>query len=136
MKILVYVDGSDASMRAIDRAVELANNDGAQISALHVSPPRLDRDQISQFEIEPENWDAAFAQEVLGKVRAKFEKAGVIGETFAVEGPVVEVIRDFAESGAYDVVLIGGRDSSAGRLFDLSEIVRQTTSEIKVEVVH
>jgi nucleotide-binding universal stress UspA family protein len=135
MKILVYVDGSDASMRAIDRAIELAN-DGNQITALHVSPPRLDRDQISQFEIEPENWDAAFAQDVLDKVRKKFEKADLTVETLAVEGPVVEVIREFAESGAYDVVLIGGRDTTAGRLFDLSEIVRQTTPEIKVEVVH
>ena len=135
MKILVYVDGSDASMRAIDRAVELAN-DGAQITALHVSPPRLDRDEISQFEIEPEDLDAAFAEEVLAKVRRKFEKAGVAGDTLAVEGPVAEVIRESAESGAYEVVLIGGRDTTAGRLFDLSEIVRQITSEVKVEVVH
>jgi nucleotide-binding universal stress UspA family protein len=134
MKILVYVDGSDASMKAIDRAVELAN-DGAQISALHVSPPRLDRDLVSQFEIEPEDWDAAFAKEVLERVRAKFDEAGVNGETFAEVGPVVEVIREYAESGGYDVVLIGGRDTTVGRLFDLSEIVRQA-ADVKVEVVH
>jgi nucleotide-binding universal stress UspA family protein len=134
MKILVYVDGSDASFRALDRAIELAKN-GEQITAIHVSPPRLDRDTVSQFEYEPEDWDSMFAGEVKERVEARLKEREVNAEVVEREGPLAEMITNFAEEGDYELILIGGRDTTAGRMFDLSEIVRQASST-KVEVVY
>jgi nucleotide-binding universal stress UspA family protein len=133
MKILVYVDGSDASFRALERAMELAKN-GEQITAIQVSPPRLDRDTVSQFEYDPEDWDSMFADEVTEKVKGRLDEGGVNAEVVEREGPIAETITEFAEEGDYDLILIGGRDSTAGRLFDLSEIVRKASST-EVEVV-
>jgi nucleotide-binding universal stress UspA family protein len=134
LKILVYVDGSDASFRAVDRAIEMAKA-GEQITAIHVSPPRLDRDTVSQFDYEPEDWDSMFADEVSDKVKVRLGEAGVNAEVVEREGPVAEMITSFADEGDYDLILIGGRDTTAGRMFDLSEIVRQASSK-KVEVVY
>lgn len=130
---MVYVDGSESSLRALDRAIELAE-DGAEVTALHVFPPRLDRDVVSQFEFEPEDLDAQFAEEVMSKVRARFEEARLKAKTFIEEGEVAEVIADRAAVGEYDLILVGGRHTTGGKLFDLAEILRKK-SQVKVEVV-
>lgn len=134
MKLLVYVDGSEASLRAVDRAIEMAKDADGGISVLHVYPPRLDRDVVSQFEIEPEDLDRKFAREVLDRVSAQFDRAGVKVDLRLQEGALAEVIRTQAEEGGFDLILMGTRNESGGRPFDLAEIVRRKSS-ISVEVV-
>lgn len=133
MKVLVYVDGSDASYRALERAVELARQ-GAGITALHVFPPRLDRDEVSHFEIEPEDMDLKFAREVLARVTARFEQDGLAVGTSLAEGAAAEVIRTEAEEGSFDLILMSARREVGGAPFDLAEIVRRKCS-LPVEVV-
>lgn len=133
MRVLVYVDGSDASLRAVDNAIEHAQK-GAQVTALHVFPPRLDRDVVSQFEIEPEDLDLKFGKEVLDRVARRMNAAGVEGETILAEGPLAEMIQMRAEEGEFDLILMGARREVGGSLFDLAEIVRRKC-DLPVEVV-
>lgn len=130
---MVYVDGSESSFRAVDRAIELADN-GAEVTALHVFPPRLDRDVVSQFDFEPEDLDAKFAEDLMSTVRTRFEDAGLRTETVVEEGAVAEVITERAAEGEFDLILVGGRRTTGGKLFDLAEILLQKSS-VKVEIV-
>lgn len=133
MKILVFVDGSDSSLRAVERAVAMAD-DGGELTILYVYPPRLDRDTISQFEIEPEDLDQRFASEIIDRVESILAEAGVRAETRYQQGPVAEVIVEVGRTGKFDLILMGGRQRMTGRLFELAEVVRRK-SNLPVEVV-
>lgn len=133
MKVLVYVDGSEAAFRAVDRAIEVGK-EGGEVAALHVYPPKLDRELVSQFEIEPEDLDLKFAREVLEKVAARFAEAGVEADIRMAEGSLAEVIRSQAEEGSFDLILMGARSQAVGRPFDLAEVVRRKCA-LPVEAV-
>jgi nucleotide-binding universal stress UspA family protein len=128
MNVLVYVDGSEGSLRALAK-------DGVEITALHVFPPRLDRDVVSHFEIEEEDLDAAFAHKVVDEVAGRFAAAGVSGHTKIIEGPIAEVICDQGEAGGFDLILLAGRSHRVWGLSEISEIVQEKSSR-KVEVVY
>jgi nucleotide-binding universal stress UspA family protein len=132
VKVLVCVDGSDSSFSAVARAIELAKN-SAKVTALHVYPPRLDRDVVSHFEIEPEDLDMKFAREVLDRVAEQFRSQGLEAELRYTEGPVAEVICQEAESGGFDLILLGSRNNPLNSHFVLGEIVRRK-SRVPVEV--
>lgn len=133
MRVLVYVDGSEASRRAVARALELAG-DGARVTALHVFPPPLLRDRVSQFDIEPEDLDMRFAREVLTDVEERFRAAGLDVETHAERGPVHEAIAGEVARGGIDLVLVGARPRLPSRITELAELVRQKVS-VPVESV-
>jgi nucleotide-binding universal stress UspA family protein len=123
MKVLVYVDGSDAAMRAVDRAIALAVS-GADVLALHVYPPSLDRGLVSAFEIEPEDLDAAFARRVLTAVVERFAARGLVVATLVLIGHRTEMICDYASSHGFELILIGS--SGASRIgVGLAEAVRR-----------
>lgn len=109
--------------------------EGAHITALHVVPPRLDRDLVSQFEIEPEDLDARFARETLEMAEKRFSDGGVEAKLISKEGPMADVICLEAESGAYDVILMGGRVGVSARVYDLAEIVRKK-SKLPVDIIY
>jgi nucleotide-binding universal stress UspA family protein len=122
-RVLVYVDGSDASIRAVDRAIELGA-EGAELTALVVIPPRLDRAAVSQFEIEEEDLDARFAREVLERVAGRVERTGQRVAGLVAEGPVVDVIVEHGRSGQFDVVLVG-RKPGPRFVTDLADTLRR-----------
>jgi nucleotide-binding universal stress UspA family protein len=132
MKVLVYVDGSDAAMRAVDRAIALAVT-GADVLALHVYPPSLDRGMVSAFEIEPENLDAVFARTVLSTVVERFAARGLVVATLVLIGHRAQVICDYASSNGFELILIG--QAGASRIgVGLAEAVRRR-ARITVESV-
>ena len=132
VKVLLYVDGSDAAMRAVDRAVALALT-GADVMALHVYPPSLDRGMVSHFEIEPEDLDAAFARMALNVAVERFAAHGLVVPTHVLTGNRAEVISDHATSQGFDLVLIGSPGASRIGV-GLAEAVRRRT-RVTVEAV-
>ena len=132
MKVLVYVDGSDAAMRAVDRAIALAVT-GADVLALHVYPPSLDRGLVSAFEIEPEDLDAVFARMVLTAVVERFAARGLVVATLALIGHRTEIICDYAASHGFELILIGSSGVSRTGV-GLAEAVRRR-ARVTVESV-
>ncbi|HYR64235.1 MAG TPA: universal stress protein [Actinomycetota bacterium] len=132
MKVLVYVDGSDGAMRAVDRAIALAAG-GAQVLALHVYPPRLDRGHVSHFEIEPEDLDIVFARKVLAAVEERFAAHGLAFESLILEGHLTGVIAEQAVRGGCDLILIGSCGSPRVGIGLASAVRRQ--SQVPVEDV-
>lgn len=133
MRVLLYVSGSEASFRAADRALELAAQ-GAEVTAMHVFPPRLDRDRVSQFDFEPEDLDARFAHDVLGRVGERFRAAGHGLALRVLQGHVIQTVCDEAVTGGFDLVLMGGRQPRPRRTADLAELVRASLA-LPVEIV-
>ena len=122
-RILVYVDGSDASMRAVDRALALAGT-GARLTSLVVIPPRLDRAAVSQFEIEDADLDVRFAEEVAARAVERAARQGRELETLVLRGPPVDVIVEQGRSGYFDVVLVA-RKPGPRYVADLSDTLRR-----------
>jgi nucleotide-binding universal stress UspA family protein len=131
-RVLVYADGSDASMRAVDRAIELAMA-GAKISALVVIPPSLDRAAVSQFEIEEHDLDRRFAEEVVARVAERVEAAGETVAPLIVQGPIVQTIVEHGRSADFDVVLVG-RKPGPRYVTDLTDTLRRKPG-VPLEIV-
>lgn len=131
-RVLVYVDQSDASMRAVDQAIVLGAA-GASLSALAVIPPKLDRAAVSQFEIEEEDLDERFAAEALRLAGDRIQEMGQSVTLFVDRGPVVECIVRRGLSGEFDMVLVG-RKPGPHYVADLSDTLRRKPG-LPVEVV-
>jgi nucleotide-binding universal stress UspA family protein len=110
-KILVPVDGSENSLRALDHAIYLAKKTGANISAMHVieNPPtvyvesqKLLNDLLANFRAESAN--------ILDKCKQIAEKSDVKIETVIGEGDdAASNIVGYAQKGGFDTIIIGRR---------------------------
>ena len=108
-RILVAIDGSDASDRAFAKALELAQVTNAHLTALAIEGPlpayAATPGEVDEVKREKELFFNALA------VRAR-EQAGEVGIELAVElraGHAAEVISDFASAGGFNLVVLGHR---------------------------
>lgn len=95
-RILVPVDGSEPSLRALDLALDLARRYGSRITVLHVKPRGVN------------------SQHVLEKVNKRIENKGVpvtikVEEIDPVRESVAKKILDEVAEGGYDIVVLGAR---------------------------
>jgi len=109
-KILVSVDGSDNSFRALDQAMFLAKTTGAGLTAMHVieSPPtvyvesqKLLNDLLAKYRAE--------SVKVLDKCKQMANKSGVSLETLITEGDPASNITGYAFKEGFDLIVIGSR---------------------------
>jgi nucleotide-binding universal stress UspA family protein len=108
-KILVAIDGSDCSDRALAKALELAGLMAAQVTALAVEGPLpAYAATIGEVEEVQREKDAFFAGLVEG-VRERAAEAGVEVRVEVTPGHAAEVIPDFAAAGGYDLIVLGRR---------------------------
>ncbi len=115
MKILVPIDGSENSMKAIEKAIELGEqNDNAKILLLTVvnsqkdNPYIIDQDYTSELSIKNiENGKRILAD----GVNLTRNYNGVV-ETMLRNGDIAENIIDVAEDDGYDLIIMGRRGMS------------------------
>lgn len=121
-KILVPVDGSEVSGRALDLALALARAADAKVTVLEVieefgplpgyygqAPEGMDRTQ----------WIAELRFE---EVHPVLRDAGVAWDRRVEEGYAADVICDVAADGGYDMVVMGSRGMSAVGRFLLGSV--------------
>ena len=112
MKVLVATDGSEHSMKAVQRGLELAEKQGAQVTLMSVAyyvqgnldgmPPNI------QDKLEDE------ARGALGKAKALFDAKNLPVETVLETGPVpANLIILKAQDGKYDRIVIGSTGRNA-----------------------
>lgn len=106
MRILVATDGSEPAMKAVQRALEMAQTQGAQVTIMSVAfysqddfddmPPRI------QEKLQAE------AKAALEKAKAVFDAQGIPVETVLEAGlvPANNLIRR-AEEGGFDRIILG-----------------------------
>lgn len=149
MKILVCYDGSESSLRAIGKAHHLIKDCGIhEVTLVHAytehsresiakdkfgtSPDLLDRLK----EEEKKKW--VEKQEALEEIAARFESSGAKTNIRIEHGQPAKVIIQEAESGEYDMVILGRRGRGGLKnmvMGSVSNSVIQGT-DVSVLVVH
>jgi nucleotide-binding universal stress UspA family protein len=106
-RILVAVDGSESSNRALDKALELAALTGADLYALAVEGP-LPAYAATVGEVEEVKREKdAFFSSLVGDVERRSEAAGVAVEVDVKPGHAAELIVKVAAQRAADLIVLG-----------------------------
>lgn len=109
-KILVPIDGSDNSYRALDAAILLSEKLDAKLTAIHVmgDPPVL---HIYSQKLLTSLLDA-YRKEIrliLSKCSEIATKKGLTINTELLQGNPASMILNYCEKGEYDIVVMGSR---------------------------
>jgi nucleotide-binding universal stress UspA family protein len=109
-KILVPVDGSENSFRALDQAIFISNKTGAAITAMHVieSPPTVYVESQKLLNELLNNYRKQSAK-ILDKCKEIGQKQDVKVDTVMAEGDAASNINGYAEKEAFDLIVIGSR---------------------------
>lgn len=106
MKVLVATDGSEQSMKAVERALELVERMGAQVTLMSVSYyAKDDFDDMPPYVQDKLEAEAAAA---LKKAKAVFDAKNIPVEMVLEAGlvPANNIIRR-AEEGKFDRIILG-----------------------------
>ena len=111
MKVLVATDGSEHSVKALNRAMELAKNEGAEITLLSVA--YYSREDLDEFPPNIQEKLEAEGRAVLSKAKAMFDEKGIPVTTILEAGyvPANNIISK-AEEGKFDLILMGSTGHS------------------------
>ena len=106
MKVLVATDGSEKSMKAVEKAVELAVKEGAQVTLMSVA--LYAKDYVDDMPPNIQDKLEAEAAAALNKAKARFDEKSLKVEAVLEAGvdPANNIIRR-AEEGKYDLLLLG-----------------------------
>lgn len=102
-KILVAYDGGDPARRALEMAAEFATRFGASVGVVSVVPFRTGRSPVDPWD------DREIHTRQLAEARDLLRERGIESVLHEPAGdPAVEIER-IAESGDYDVIVVGSR---------------------------
>ncbi|MCI0559030.1 MAG: universal stress protein [Nitrososphaera sp.] len=136
-KILIPVDGSDNSFRALEHALLVAKSTGAQITAMHVieSPPTVYVQSQKLLDELLANYKRESAK-ILDKCEEIAEKSGVKLDTVIAEGDPATSITEYAKEGSFDLIVIGSRGLGKFKEMILgstsSKVLHHTKSSVMV----
>ncbi|MCA2979670.1 MAG: universal stress protein [Myxococcaceae bacterium] len=109
-KILVAIDGSDASMHAARTAATIATGLGASLTLAHVVPPPFVPPEVP-FGVQAWTDEAVKAGERL--LEAASRELGVACERQNLSGSPAERLADLAEQGSFDLLVVGSKGRGA-----------------------
>jgi nucleotide-binding universal stress UspA family protein len=108
-RILVAIDGSDASNRAFAKALELVELTRARLTALAIEGP-LPAYAATIGEVEEVKREKdAFFKGLAARARSEADDAGVELDVELRAGHAAELISEFAAAGGYDLIVLGHR---------------------------
>jgi len=114
-KILVGLDGSPNSFRALEEAITLAKLKGSELHTISVEEIPYFSETVSEIEEEKADEEGRF-QEAVGRAKGLAAESGYQIESHIVSGHQVKVIIDFVGKEGIDLLVIGFVGRSA--LFD------------------
>ncbi len=113
-RILVGVDGSEASHHAAALAAEIALRFGARLTLAYAVPRLLlppDAYGLTLAEVEDEHNE--FAENLLADAMAKAAESGVEPDSMVLHGPAAECLAEAAQPADVDLVVVGSRGRGA-----------------------
>ena len=133
-KILVPLDGSDHSLSALEKAIQIAKKFDGKITLINVysvSSFRLTPSQVFAYVVELRNSGESILAE--GEKIAKAE--GIQVETLLKEGHIVEEILKKAREGNFDLIVIGARGISKMKEILLGSVSHGVTTHAPCPVL-
>ncbi len=113
-RILVGVDGSEASGEAAQLASEIALRFGARLTlAYAVAPLLLPPDAYGLTTAEVEQEHEQYAHKLLGAAAARLAECGVEVDSVVLLGSPAECLAEAATAGDVDLVAVGSRGRGA-----------------------
>ncbi|MGC8719561.1 MAG: universal stress protein [Thermodesulforhabdaceae bacterium] len=105
-KILVATDGSEHSMKAVRKALEFAEKEGAEVSIISVA--YYAKDVFDEMPLNIQSKLESQAQEALAKAKALFDEKGIPVKTYLEAGlvPANNILR-FAQEQGFDLIILG-----------------------------
>lgn len=138
--IVVGTDGSDTSLRAVDRAAEIAADSGAKlvVASAFLGEQRggTDPDQLRDDQYRTEG--NAPVYDMLRRAASRARDAGATDvEERAVEGAAVDALLELADEIAADLIVVGsvGTNSIVGKVLGSVPKAISNRAKTKVEVV-
>jgi len=128
MKTLVATDGSERSMKAVRRALDLAEREGSDVTVIAVAPSlsALVCD-VEELSLDVENVLNSEATKAIDKAKVLFDEKGVKVDTILGKGRTpANVILEAAEEGKFDMILMG----STGRTGVERYLIGSTASKV------
>ncbi len=142
-KILVPTDGSDVAEYAIDHAIDLATQYGAEVHALYVADTdaiayslgaeQVDRIRQGQFAEMTELREKAEA--ATGYVAEKADDAGISCVEHHAGGQPHSMIADYAEDHGVDLIVMGSHGRAGVRRALLGSVTERTLRSTHVPVL-
>lgn len=139
--VLVGTDGSDSSLRAVDRAGALASGPDAKVIVATAYFPAHDDDRFADV-LKDEGWQMhgnAPIYAILREAKDRAKAAGAVRvEERAIIGAPVDALVDLAEDVEADLLVVGnvGLSTIAGRLLGSVPANVARRSRVDVLIVH
>ena len=116
-RILVGTDGSSTAGKAVARAVEVARSSGARLTIMTAGRE-------------------AQGQQVVDAAAAAHADAGVEIDTVVVDRDPVSALIDTAESGGYDLVVVGNKGmTGVSRFFKLGAVPNKLSHHLPTSLL-
>lgn len=135
-KLLVPVDGSENSLRALEAAIFLSKKTDAQITALHVM------EKAPTVYIHPQKELEELLRSYRRESERILEKCQEIGNnneielnTAISEGNIASKIIQYAEKGLFDIIVMGHRGSGKFRELVLGSVSEKVLHQTKCSVL-
>ncbi len=140
-KILVPTDFSDYSAKALARAVDIANQNGAELVLFHVVDPDIQACSVDYClkEEEVEKLEKNMLEGAQNRLRDEATKLSLQGgakiSTEIRQGIVYEEILKFQEMNNVDLIIIASRGRSAIAKYFLGSVSANVLKGAKCEVL-
>ncbi len=147
MKILVCVDGSKQSMKAVEEAVKIAGGCNVnEVAIIHVCESKLDwsgipyegsvtREDMERFRKSLEQCNYENNEKVLSEAKDIFVKNNIKVNTIFKEGHPAQAIADVANEEEYDMIVIGSRGLGGLKKLFLGSVSNAVLQEAKTNVL-
>jgi nucleotide-binding universal stress UspA family protein len=139
--VVVGTDGSDSSLRAVDRAASIAAQSGAKLYVTTAYIPQQDDPRAADL-LKDENYKTTGAAPIYAILREAHERAQKAGAKDIEERPVVgapvDVLVELAEEVNADLLVVGnvGLSTITGRLLGSVPASVSRKSKTDVLIVH
>ena len=136
--VVVGTDGSDSSLRAVDRAATIAAQSGAKLFVATAYFPQHDDPRAADM-LKDEGYKTTGAAPIYAILKEAHERATAAGAKDVEEKPIVgapvDALVDLAEESGADLLVVGnvGLSTITGRL--LGSVPANVSRKAKVDVL-
>ncbi|MBS4024283.1 MAG: universal stress protein [Clostridia bacterium] len=142
-KILLAVDGSEASMKAVDEAIKFANAFKAEVDLVSVvyeqpvflAPGAITLPNLAETRKGILDTVLEATSDMVGHLANRFKENGLKVNTLVIQGKPAEEIIRLANDGSYNLVILGSRGLSGVKGYLLGSVSNKVANSVKTTVL-